>query len=130
MPPSGSLTRNSRSDRIERNLVGKNLAVLVGIWLAIDVIRIFRVIAQAMQLVVGIRCHTRCGEGKHRVQRRSGTFHRHFFKEVSIDVSVKGRLILHQIVSRALDGYGAGASRYRSEERRVGKEWRSRWSPY
>ena len=31
---------------------------------------------------------------------------------------------------KALEAYKAAQARYRSEERRVGKECRSRWSPY
>ena len=58
-----------RLNGIERNLVGKNLALLVGDGLAIDGKGIFRVVAQAMEEAVGIGGDSRRRQSHQRTQR-------------------------------------------------------------
>ena len=55
-----------RLDRIERNLVGENFALLVGDGLAIDRERVLGVIAQPVEQAVGIGRDSRRGQ-RHQV---------------------------------------------------------------
>ena len=52
---------------------------------------------------------------------------------IHADMSLQGGAVLEQVQMRGHGGggnRGGGAMSLRSEERRVGKECRSRWSPY
>ena len=51
-------------------------------------------------------------------------------EELGVSTSYAYKLIRELNAERAADGFVTIKGRVRSEERRVGKECRSRWSPY
>ena len=63
-------------------------------------------------------------------QNKDFTLRADFCKELKIDQSIAHNGVCLTVVDIRDDTYTVTAMKERSEERRVGKECRSRWSPY
>ena len=82
-----------RLDRIQRNLVGKNLALLIGDGLAIDRERVLGVIAQAMKKAVRVGGDAWRGERNQRAYRGGSALQRKLVEQAAVHVGVKyGRI--------------------------------------
>src|ERR1700722_20961225 len=75
-----------RLNGIERNLVRKYFALLIGDRLAVHGKRVFSVIAEPVKKSIGIGGNTWSREGHQGADRRRWTFQRQLFKERAIDV--------------------------------------------
>ena len=89
-----------RLDRIQRNLVGEDLALLIGDRLAIHGERVFGVIAQSVEEAVGIGGNPRRGERNQRTDRRGCALQRQLVDQVAVHVGVEGGRVLQQVLAR------------------------------
>src|SRR5215472_2954179 len=98
-------TRNyfKRLNRIERNLVGEHLALLIGDRLAIERERVLSVIAESMEETIRIRADSRRRERYQRTHRRRRALQRKLVEHAPIDVGVEGGNIFDQVCPVALD---------------------------
>ena len=98
----GRRTRNhlNRLNRIGRDLVGENLALLIGDWLAVDRKRIGGMIAQPMEEAIGIRGYSGRRKRHQRAHGGGRAFQRQLLDHGAVNVGVQGGVIFHQVVSR------------------------------
>ena len=89
-------------NRIDRNLIGKNFALLVGDGLAVHRKRILRVIAQSVKQAVRIGSDSWRRQRNQRTYRRRLVFKRNFVEQSAVDVGVAGGIVFNQISSSSL----------------------------
>ena len=106
----------NRLNGIGGDLVGENLALLVGDRLAVYGKRVGGMIAKSMEKSVGIRCDAGSRQGHQRAHGGRGAFQRQLLDQVAVDIGVKRGVIFHQIISR--DRNGGGGSPHLQFDRR------------
>ena len=86
-------------NRIHRDLVGKDFALLIGDGLAVHGERVFRMIAEPVEKPVRIRGDSGGCEGDQRAHGGRRAFQRDLVEKLAIDVGVRGRIIFDQIAA-------------------------------
>ncbi len=90
-----------RLDRVQRNLVGEDFALLIGDGLAIHRKRVLRVVAQAVEQAIGIGRDPRRGQCDQRTHGRRCAFQRKLVEQVLVHVSMERGIVLQQVFAEA-----------------------------